>query len=168
MSFKAFGHVYILYMCKKRMHTNKTYCNDVYKLMPLWRIVNTATSLSLSQHSPPPPSLAYWKFFQSVFCYHRHHVNTCKWNQNKNRWNVLITSFVDRTFKLSAVYFQGPSYEEIVNTRQQNLSPSMLTFYKKPLLVHQGHMQWLFTHDGTRYLDLFGGIVTVSVGHCHP
>lgn len=29
-------------------------------------------------------------------------------------------------------------------------------------------MQWLFDHNGVRYLDLFGGIVTVSVGHCHP
>ncbi|XP_037078458.1 alanine--glyoxylate aminotransferase 2, mitochondrial-like isoform X2 [Pollicipes pollicipes] len=29
-------------------------------------------------------------------------------------------------------------------------------------------MQYLFDHTGRRYLDLFGGIVTVSVGHCHP
>ena len=29
-------------------------------------------------------------------------------------------------------------------------------------------MQWLFDHEGRRYLDLFGGIVTVGVGHCHP
>ena len=29
-------------------------------------------------------------------------------------------------------------------------------------------MQYLFDETGRRYLDLFGGIVTVSVGHCHP
>ena len=29
-------------------------------------------------------------------------------------------------------------------------------------------MQWLWDDKGHRYLDLFGGIVTVSVGHCHP
>jgi 4-aminobutyrate aminotransferase-like enzyme len=29
-------------------------------------------------------------------------------------------------------------------------------------------MQWLFDHTGKRYLDLFSGIVTVGVGHCHP
>lgn len=29
-------------------------------------------------------------------------------------------------------------------------------------------MQWLFDHSGKRYLDLLSGIVTVSVGHCHP
>ncbi|XP_068106399.1 alanine--glyoxylate aminotransferase 2, mitochondrial isoform X2 [Hyperolius riggenbachi] len=43
-----------------------------------------------------------------------------------------------------------------------------MTYYKKPILVHQGHMQWVFDHEGKRYLDLFAGIVTVSVGHCHP
>lgn len=29
-------------------------------------------------------------------------------------------------------------------------------------------MQYLYDHTGRRYLDMFGGIVTVSVGHCHP
>lgn len=29
-------------------------------------------------------------------------------------------------------------------------------------------MQYLFDANGRRYLDMFGGIVTVSVGHCHP
>jgi len=29
-------------------------------------------------------------------------------------------------------------------------------------------MQWVWDHEGRRYLDMFSGIVTVSVGHCHP
>uniref|UniRef100_A0A914DEX1 Alanine--glyoxylate aminotransferase 2, mitochondrial n=1 Tax=Acrobeloides nanus TaxID=290746 RepID=A0A914DEX1_9BILA len=29
-------------------------------------------------------------------------------------------------------------------------------------------MQFLYDADGKKYLDMFGGIVTVSVGHCHP
>eukprot|EP01135_Chromosphaera_perkinsii_P001959 Nk52_evm6s215 gene=Nk52_evmTU6s215 len=29
-------------------------------------------------------------------------------------------------------------------------------------------MQYLFDHENRRYLDMFAGIVTVSVGHCHP
>lgn len=29
-------------------------------------------------------------------------------------------------------------------------------------------MQFLFDSKGNKYLDMFGGIVTVSVGHCHP
>jgi len=64
--------------------------------------------------------------------------------------------------------YKGPSYEEVLSLRQENLTPALLTYYKKPLLVHQGHMQWMYDHTGKRYLDLFGGIVTVSVGHCHP
>ena len=29
-------------------------------------------------------------------------------------------------------------------------------------------MQYLWDETGKRYLDAFAGIVTVSVGHCHP
>ena len=36
------------------------------------------------------------------------------------------------------------------------------------LQIHRGAMQHLWDHEGRRYLDMFGGIVTVSVGHCHP
>lgn len=32
----------------------------------------------------------------------------------------------------------------------------------------EGKMQYLFDDKGKRYLDMFAGIVTVSVGHCHP
>jgi alanine-glyoxylate transaminase/(R)-3-amino-2-methylpropionate-pyruvate transaminase len=39
---------------------------------------------------------------------------------------------------------------------------------KKFYLKIQGHKQWLWDINGKRYLDLFAGIVTVSVGHCHP
>lgn len=29
-------------------------------------------------------------------------------------------------------------------------------------------MQYVYDHNGRKYLDMFGGIVTISVGHCHP
>jgi len=29
-------------------------------------------------------------------------------------------------------------------------------------------MQWVWDHEGRRYLDFLAGIVTLSVGHCHP
>ncbi|XP_061386887.1 alanine--glyoxylate aminotransferase 2, mitochondrial [Musca vetustissima] len=64
--------------------------------------------------------------------------------------------------------YKGPSYENIKELRKNHLTPNIQSYYKKPLLIHNGHMQWLFDHDGNRYLDMFGGIVTVSVGHCHP
>ncbi|XP_055378795.1 alanine--glyoxylate aminotransferase 2, mitochondrial [Condylostylus longicornis] len=64
--------------------------------------------------------------------------------------------------------YEGPTYEEILHIKKQHLTPNILSYYKKPLLIHSGHMQWLYDHTGKNYLDLFGGIVTVSVGHCHP
>ncbi|XP_071658384.1 alanine--glyoxylate aminotransferase 2, mitochondrial isoform X3 [Patagioenas fasciata] len=64
--------------------------------------------------------------------------------------------------------YKSYSYERMQKIREQNISPSLRMYYKKPLLLHQGHMQWLFDYKGQRYLDLFAGIVTVSVGHCHP
>jgi alanine-glyoxylate transaminase/(R)-3-amino-2-methylpropionate-pyruvate transaminase len=35
-------------------------------------------------------------------------------------------------------------------------------------MIVEGRMQYLYDQTGRRYLDAFGGIVTVSVGHCHP
>ncbi|KAK7792660.1 hypothetical protein R5R35_005118 [Gryllus longicercus] len=64
--------------------------------------------------------------------------------------------------------YKGPSFEMIRGTLKKKLFPSVTPYYKTPLLIHEGKMQWLFDHNGKRYLDMFGGIVTVSVGHCHP
>lgn len=63
---------------------------------------------------------------------------------------------------------QGPSLADMTKTRKTYLSPALTTYYSKPLALHQGYKQWLFDVDGKRYLDMFGGICTVSVGHCHP
>ncbi len=35
-------------------------------------------------------------------------------------------------------------------------------------MIVEGHMQYLWDEKGKRYLDAFAGIVTISVGHCHP
>lgn len=40
--------------------------------------------------------------------------------------------------------------------------------FRDPFYAVEGKMQYLFDETGDRYLDLFAGIVTVSVGHCHP
>lgn len=66
--------------------------------------------------------------------------------------------------------YKGRPYEEVSELRKRHLNPSLTSnlLYKRPLLITQGHMQWLWDHTGKRYLDLFAGIVTISVGHCHP
>jgi alanine-glyoxylate transaminase/(R)-3-amino-2-methylpropionate-pyruvate transaminase len=52
--------------------------------------------------------------------------------------------------------------------RRQYLTPGLITYYKEPLLLVEGHMQYLWDETGKQYLDGFAGIVSVSVGHCHP
>ena len=64
--------------------------------------------------------------------------------------------------------YSGPSPEEVLAMRSAHLHPAIFHYYKKPIMIVQGHGQWLFDHTGRRFLDGIGGIVTVSVGHCHP
>ena len=64
--------------------------------------------------------------------------------------------------------YAGPSKQEVLALRRQFVNPAIFTYYKEPLMIVEGHMQYLYDETGRRYLDAFGGIVTVSVGHCHP
>jgi alanine-glyoxylate transaminase/(R)-3-amino-2-methylpropionate-pyruvate transaminase len=64
--------------------------------------------------------------------------------------------------------YAGPSADEVLKLRQQYLSPGIFLYYKKPIMLVEGRMQYVFDERGRRYLDALGGIVTVSVGHCHP
>ena len=64
--------------------------------------------------------------------------------------------------------YTGPPREEVLALRREYLTPGLLTYYREPLLLVEGHMQYLWDETGRQYLDGFAGIVTVSVGHCHP
>jgi alanine-glyoxylate transaminase / (R)-3-amino-2-methylpropionate-pyruvate transaminase len=64
--------------------------------------------------------------------------------------------------------YSGPSRQDVLAMRQRYCHPSIFTLYKEPLMIVEGHMQYLFDETGRRYLDLFAGIVTVSCGHSHP
>jgi alanine-glyoxylate transaminase/(R)-3-amino-2-methylpropionate-pyruvate transaminase len=64
--------------------------------------------------------------------------------------------------------YTGPSPEEILALRKEFVNPAIFHYYKKPIAIVEGKMQYLYDETGRRYLDAFGGIVTVSVGHCHP
>src|SRR5260221_13199595 len=56
---------------------------------------------------------------------------------------------------------------EIVDKYRKYLY-GLTTYYKEPLPFVKGEGKWLTDASGRRYLDFFGGIVTVSLGHCHP
>ena len=64
--------------------------------------------------------------------------------------------------------YSGPSRQEVIEMRKRYTNPAIFTLYKEPLMIVEGHMQWLFDEMGRRYLDFYAGIVTVSCGHCHP
>ena len=64
--------------------------------------------------------------------------------------------------------YDGPSRAEVLAMRKQFANPAIFTIYKDPIMIVEGHMQWLFDETGKRYLDMLAGIVTVSCGHCHP
>src|SRR5216684_3618789 len=46
---------------------------------------------------------------------------------------------------------------------------SQLATYKKmPVAAERGEGVWIYTSDGRRYLDLYGGHAVAGTGHCHP
>ena len=64
--------------------------------------------------------------------------------------------------------YTGPSLAEVLAQRKQFLNPGIFLYYKEPIMLVEGQMQYVWDDQGKRYLDGLGGIVTVSVGHCHP
>jgi len=64
--------------------------------------------------------------------------------------------------------YRGPSADAVLALRKQYLNPGLFLYYKKPIMIVEGSMQYVWDDTGKRYLDGLGGIVTVSVGHCHP
>jgi len=57
--------------------------------------------------------------------------------------------------------------DEIILANKEFLFPAVFHYYKEPLVVARAKDQYLWDADGNQYLDFFGGIVTVSVGHCN-
>ena len=64
--------------------------------------------------------------------------------------------------------YRGPSADEVLALRKQFVNPGIFHMYKKPIMLVEGKGQYVWDETGKRYLDGLGGIVTVSVGHCHP
>ena len=58
--------------------------------------------------------------------------------------------------------------QDIIAGQQEYLLPSMLHLYSEPLCLTEGQGVRVRDENGSEYLDLFSGILTTSVGHCHP
>ncbi|MFQ5862444.1 MAG: aspartate aminotransferase family protein [Candidatus Brocadiales bacterium] len=60
----------------------------------------------------------------------------------------------------------GP--EEIVRKKERYLIPCVYHFYKRPMQIVRGEMQYLYDHAGRRYLDFYAGVSVTNTGHCNP
>lgn len=58
--------------------------------------------------------------------------------------------------------------DEILKKHKQYLFPSVANYFADPLVADHASMQYLWDSAGNKYLDFFGGIVTISVGHANP
>jgi 4-aminobutyrate aminotransferase-like enzyme len=56
--------------------------------------------------------------------------------------------------------------KEFYEKHKKYLVPCVATYYKDPLILDRGKGNYVFDTEGKQYLDFFGGIVTISVGHC--
>ncbi len=57
---------------------------------------------------------------------------------------------------------------EAIRKHKEYLWPAVANFYQHPLVADRAHMQYVWDVEGRQYLDFFGGILTISVGHTNP
>lgn len=60
----------------------------------------------------------------------------------------------------------GP--DEILQKKRDYLIPCVYHFYKQPMQLVRGEMQYLYDQTGKQYLDCFAGVSVVNCGHCNP
>jgi 4-aminobutyrate aminotransferase / (S)-3-amino-2-methylpropionate transaminase / 5-aminovalerate transaminase len=60
------------------------------------------------------------------------------------------------------------SREELKKKRDKYMVPGLKHLFSDPPHIVRGKDQFLYDEKGKEYLDMFAGIVTVSVGHCNP
>ncbi|HEY0406813.1 MAG TPA: aspartate aminotransferase family protein [Pyrinomonadaceae bacterium] len=57
---------------------------------------------------------------------------------------------------------------ETVRKHKEFLFPAVATYYQEPLALVRGEGMYVWDDAGNRYLDCFGGVLTVSLGHANP
>jgi len=57
------------------------------------------------------------------------------------------------------------SFTEIAASEDQF---QIATYKKMPIAAERGDGVWIYTSDGEKYLDLYGGHAVAGTGHCHP
>ncbi len=60
------------------------------------------------------------------------------------------------------------STERVLADQQAFLFPCVANLYEEPIVLTKGKGAFVEDIEGRTYLDFFGGILTVSLGHCQP
>ena len=55
--------------------------------------------------------------------------------------------------------------DELILAGREFLFPAVFHYFDEPLVIERAKGRFVWDADGRRYLDFFGGIVTISVGH---
>jgi 4-aminobutyrate aminotransferase len=55
--------------------------------------------------------------------------------------------------------------EDLILADKQFIFPAVFHYFKQPLVLDHAVNQFCYDAEGNEYLDFFGGIVTISVGH---
>jgi 4-aminobutyrate aminotransferase-like enzyme len=63
---------------------------------------------------------------------------------------------------------QQTTQSDIIRKHKEFLFPAVATYYQEPLALVRGEGMYVWDDAGNRYLDCFGGVLTVSVGHANP
>jgi len=63
---------------------------------------------------------------------------------------------------------QRSSVSEAVQKHKEFLFPAVATYYEEPLALVKGEGSYVWDANGDKYLDAFGGVLTVSIGHANP
>jgi len=57
---------------------------------------------------------------------------------------------------------------DAVRKHKEFLFPAVATYYQEPIALVKGEGEYVWDDQGNRYLDCFGGVLTVSLGHANP
>ena len=71
---------------------------------------------------------------------------------------------------MSTTKTQAPTSELTHSTREKHkeyMLPATIQYYQEPIVLTEGQGMRVRDADGNTYLDFFGGILTVSVGHAN-
>jgi 4-aminobutyrate aminotransferase-like enzyme len=63
---------------------------------------------------------------------------------------------------------QKSTVSEAVRKHKEFLFPAVTPYYQEPLAIVKGVGEYVWDDQGNKYLDCFGGVLTVSVGHANP